>query len=130
MIYHVPSGVYTKILNPIYVLMRRFTKADFYNYCLTRDTDSFTKKDSDFLGEQIKSFVVQLHRNYLSCYVAKERPLGDYPENFTIHMHELHRRHNKSMRRIVTEKVVMQYVEELHPSKLAYTIIHPFRNEL
>ncbi len=70
--------------------------------------------------EQIHKFTYALYNNYVRCYIKKEKPLREWPQQYRIHMYNIHQ---KYVSELVTEKrsirlaTVIDYFNELHPSK-------------
>ena len=56
-----------------------------------------------------------------------DKPLIYYPPQYKSHMYELHNMYLKELKpnkRIIDIKTVMLYVNNLHPSKLIYSLIY------
>lgn len=80
----------------------------------------------------IHDFTRGLHQNYLNCYVFKQAPLRDFPYQYRTHMYQLHELytsrlcHNDDYKnRRVTNKIVVNYVNNLPPAKLMFSINYP-----
>lgn len=131
------TGERTKFRNPNYECVRKLRgnqpKLQYQYLTLRNDgnvakylkyfpeaTESFT-----VFRNQVHGFTSQLHTNYIMCYVKKTKPLIEYPEQFRTHMFKLHKIYLDSLKNakeIVTKKVVVDYVNELHPSKLMFSM--------
>jgi len=75
--------------------------------------------------DQIHEFTGTLYKNYISCYIKKERPLLEFSEQFRTHMFTLHQLYLnvlKEKNEYVSSKVVIKYVNEMHPSLLMYCL--------
>ena len=75
-------------------------------------------------------FTNTLHQNYVSCYVKKEKPLNEFSEQYRTHMFKLHEHYLTNLRESkgsVTNTVVINYVNNLSPSLLMYSLNHNFR---
>lgn len=132
----------TKIRNPIYEEVRHLRgnqpKLQYQYLCLRHDG-----KVSEFLKyypemketlsgfrDQVHLFTNALHKNYLSCYVHKEKPLREYSDQYRTHMFKLHEIYLNSLREKnlgVTNNVVISYVNSLHPSLLMYSLNYNMR---
>lgn len=80
--------------------------------------------------DQVHLFTNTLHKNYLSCYVFKERPLKEFSEQYRTHMFKLHEIYLNTLREqhlYVTNSVVITYVNSLHPSLLMYSLNYNLR---
>jgi hypothetical protein len=136
-IYNKTNGERTKIRNPVYEQVRQLRGNQpklQYQYLHLRNQG----KIADFLkyfpenkrpfGEfrdQVHLFTNTLFSNYISCYIKKEKPLIEYPEQYRIHMFNLHRKYLNELKEkklFVTNTIVKKYVNEMHPSLLMYTL--------
>jgi len=136
------TGERTKIRNPVYEQVRQLRGNQpklQYQYLHLRNQG----KIADFLKyfpenkhqfsefrDQVHLFTNTLFSNYISCYIKKEKPLIEYPEQYRIHMFNLHRKYLnelKEKKQFITNTAVKQYVNELHPSLLMYTLNYQFR---
>jgi hypothetical protein len=131
-----------KIRNPIYEEVRHLRgnqpKLQYQYLCLRHEG-----KVSEFLKyypemkemlstfrDQVHLFTNTLHRNYLSCYVFKEKPLIEFSEQYRTHMFKLHEQYLNNLREqhlSVTNNVVISYVNSLHPSLLMYSLNYNLR---
>lgn len=139
------TGERTKFRNPIYEEVRQLRgnqpKLQYQYLCLRHSgkLPDFlkyypeSKTEMSNFREQVHMFTNTLHQNYMSCYVKKEHPLRDYPAQYKTHMFKLHdffrtdlRPHNLC----VTNTVVINYVNKLHPSLLMYCLNHHMRKNM
>lgn len=131
-----------KIRNPIYEEVRHLRgnqpKLQYQYLCLRHEG-----KVSEFLKyypemkemlsafrDQVHLFTNTLHRNYLSCYVFKEKPLIEFSDQYRTHMFKLHEHYLNNLREqhlSVTNNVVISYVNTLHPSLLMYSLNYNLR---
>lgn len=128
MIYHVPTGKRTKMRNPVHELagidikvqhrffyMRSQNRISEYLTYFPEHTDVF-----ETLENHVSRFTTQLHQNYIDCYVDKNVPP---PLTHRIHLYSLHQMYLRELRPSpVTLHIVTQYVNELNPAKLFYTM--------
>ena len=87
----------------------------------------FPEKSQEITAYRTKlyTFTNQLYSNYISCYIKHERPLKEFPIEFRKHMFSLHEQYKatwKPSRLYVNKKKVIDYVTNLHPSVLMYSM--------
>lgn len=131
-----------KIRNPIYEEVRqlRGNQAKLqYQYLSLRKEGKIpeflkfypeTKDELSKFRDQIHMFTNTLHQNYISCYVKKEKPLKEFPEQYRTHMFKIHEHYMTNLREtkdFVTNTVVINYVNNLAPSLLMYCLNHNLR---
>ena len=131
-----------KIRNPIYEEVRQLrgnqSKLQYQYLTLRKDgkIPEFikfypeTKPELSKFRDQIHMFTNTLHQNYVSCYVKKEKPLKEFPEQYRTHMFKLHEHylaHLRETKGAVTNTVVINYVNNLAPSLLMFCMNHNFR---
>ena len=131
-----------KIRNPIYEEVRqlRGNQAKLqYQYLSLRKEGKIpeflkfypeTKDELSKFRDQIHMFTNTLHQNYLACYVKKEKPLKEFPEQYRTHMFKIHEHYMTNLREtkgFVTNTVVINYVNNLAPSLLMYCLNHNLR---
>jgi len=136
-IWHTKSGSRTKLRNPLYERVRRLRgnqpKMEYRFLELLREKKldeyvSFYPEKSDEITSyksKLYAFTNQLHSNYISCYIKHERQLKEFPIQFRKHMFELHqyfKDYLKPHRLYVNKKIVIDYVNNLHPSVLMYSM--------
>ena len=139
------TGERTKFRNPIYEEVRHLKgnqpKLQYQYLCLRH-----SGKISDYLKyypearadmsqfrDHVHMFTNTLHQNYISCYVKKEKPLKEYPSQYKTHMFKLHEHFTNELRPkklFVTNTIVINYVNKLHPSLLMYCLNHHMRKRL
>jgi hypothetical protein len=110
-----------------YLLLRKDGNVSKYLNYFSEDTEAFT-----LFREQIHAFTNQLHTNYIMCYVKKTKPLIQYPSHFRTHMFNLHKLyldHLREMKDKVTKSRVIEYINDLHPSKLMFSLNYPMRKQ-
>jgi hypothetical protein len=139
------TGERTKIRNPIYEEVRQLRGNQpklQYQYLYLRHTGKLpeflkyypeTKKDMSKFREQVHMFTNTLHQNYLSCYVKKEKPLHQFSGQYKSHMRALHTLYiDEFMEKKlpITLYVVINYVNNLPPSRLMYSLNHNLKKKL
>ena len=141
-LYNARTGERSKIRNPVYeevrVLRGNQPKLQ-YQYLSLRAHgkvgDFLTyypenKKEFPQFRDQIHSFTLTLYGNYVSCYIKKEQPLLEFPDQYRTHMFNIHQKYMNELREKkmhVTNTVVIKYVNELQPSLLMYCLNYQMR---
>jgi hypothetical protein len=141
-LYNKKTGERAKIRNPVYEQVRQLRGNQpklQYQYLMLRHQGKvaeflkyFSEKKYEFseFRDQVHLFTNTLFSNYISCYIKKEKPLIEYPEQYRIHMFNLHKKYLdefKDSKLFITSKVVKKYVNEMHPSLLMYTLNYSLR---
>jgi hypothetical protein len=141
-IVHTLTGERTKIRNPVYEEVRSLRgnhpKLQYQYISLRKEgkVGDFlkyypeNKKEFSRFRDQIHLFTNNLFENYISCYVKKKTPLLDFPHQYKTHMFNLHKTYLNKLRNdkmCVTNTVVINYVNDLHPSLLMYCLNYNMR---
>lgn len=139
------TGQRTKFRNPIYEEVRHLRgnqpKLQYQYLCLRHagKLPEFlkyypeTKDQMSKFRDQVHMFTENLHKNYISCYVKKEKPLREYSEQYRTHMFKIHEHFTSELRPknlYVTNTVVIKYVNNLHPSLLMYCLNFNMRKRM
>lgn len=139
------TGERTKFRNPIYEEVRHLRgnqpKLQYQYLCLRHSgkLPEFlkyypeTKEEMSKFRDQVHMFTENLHKNYISCYVKKEKPLREYSHQFRTHMFKLHEHFISELRPkglYVTNTEVIKYVNNLHPSLLMYCLNFNMRKRM
>jgi len=142
MLYHLKSGVRSKFRNPNYEMVRKLKgnqPKKQYTYLLLRNQGKVSeylkyysedKKIFSSFRDQIHGFTNQLQQNYLSCYVRKEKALKYFPHEYRGHMFTLHQDyliHLRPKKKHIAREYVINYINNLHPSKLMYSLNYHLR---
>lgn len=142
---NIETGERTKIRNPIYEEIRHLRGNQpklQYQYLTLRHSGKLsdflkyypeTKEEMSKFRDQVHMFTNTLHKNYISCYVKKERPLKEYSDQYRTHMFKLHQTFINDLRpqhQFVTNTVVIKYVNNLHPSLLMYCLNYNMRKRM
>lgn len=132
----------TKFRNPVYEQVRRLRgnqpKLMYQYLCLrqqgkVRDYLNYypeNKKEFSFFRDNLHTFTSALFQNYLSCYVHKDVPLKEFPDQYRTHMYHLHQIYINQLRSkglCVTNNEVIDYVNKMHPSLQMYSLNHSMR---
>jgi len=127
----------TKIRNPAYEeikLLRGNQPKLQYQYISLRKQGKvknylkYYKEHKDMFNDfkkQIHDFTTTLLTNYISCYVKKEKPLIEFPQQYRTHMFNLHQKYLNELRekkQIINSVVVQKYVNEMQSSLLMYCL--------
>jgi hypothetical protein len=135
------DGSRSKIIVPAYKYIKdlrgNYNKLQFQYLCLRRDNKvkeylryfpESSKKFSEF-RKHIHSFTDTLYKNYVSCYIKKEFPLLDFPENFRTHMFNIHQKYLEMRENggYINKNTVVEYVNNLDPSLLMYSLNYSLR---
>jgi hypothetical protein len=135
MIYHTETKHRTKMRNPNYEFVRylRGNQPKLqYRYLELRQNDQvsaylryFPEMYNDFIifKKEIHAFTDALYKNYISCYIKKEKPLLEFQEKeFHNHMyslhHDLYKEKLKEKNKKITKENVISYVNKIPPAVL------------
>ena len=139
-IYDISTGMRTKIRNNRYEFVKDLKgnspKLQYRYYSLRQmggvgeylkyypeDTNKFSQ-----FRNQMHMFTDTLWRNYMRCYVHKEKPLKEFPFHYRSHMFKLHRHYIddlKDQNGRVDKLFVINYVNQLPPGHLMHSINYP-----
>jgi hypothetical protein len=126
-----------KIRNPAYEEVRQLRgnqpKLQYQYLCLRKEgkVGDFLKfypehkKDFSSFRDQVHLFTNTLFQNYISCYIKKENPLLEFPGQYKSHMFIIHQKYINELKEkklYVTNKVVIEYVNTMHPAKLMFCL--------
>ena len=140
--YNQKTGERTKVRNPVYENVRQLKgnhpKLQFHYLTLrhqgkvTEFLNLFPEHKSEFtkFRDQVHAFTSTLFQNYVNCYIKKEKPLGEYDEQYKTHMFNIHKKYKndlKEKKMIVNNGVVIDYVNNLVPAILMSCVNYDFR---
>jgi len=140
--YNKKTGERTKVRNPVYEGVRQLKgnhpKLQFQYLTLrhqgnvTEFLNVFPEHKSDFMKfrDQVHAFTATLFQNYVNCYIKKEKPLGEYGEQYKTHMFNIHNKYKtelKEKKMIVNNGIVIDYVNKLVPAILMSCVNFEFR---
>ena len=134
---NIRTGERTKVRNPVYEEVKNLrgehVKSQYQYLCLRQEgkiaeyLKYFPEKKSDFsqFRDKMHMYTISLYENYISCYIKKEKMLGEFPPHFRKHMFELHRMYMETLRekkQHISKMVVVDYMNLLHPSIVMHTL--------
>jgi hypothetical protein len=134
-----------KIRNPVYEEVRQLRgnqpKLQYQYLCLRKEgkVGDFLKfypeykKEFSSFRDQVHLFTNTLFKNYISCYIKKENPLLEFPGQYRTHMFTIHQKYMNELKEknlYVTNSVVIEYVNTMHPSKLMYCLNFSMRKRV
>lgn len=71
------------------------------------------------------TYTYELYLNYISCFIRKEKQLKNYDFEYKNHMYHIHEEFKNNLRptgKFVDKKVVIDYVNNLHPAQQMFVI--------
>lgn len=134
-----------KIRNPVYEEVRQLRgnqpKLQYQYLCLRREgkvgdfLKFYPEHKREFSGfrDQVHLFTNTLLKNYISCYIKKENPLLEFPGQYRTHMFTIHQKYMNELREknlYVTNSVVIEYINNMHPSKLMFCLNFSMRKRV
>ena len=132
----------TKFRNPIYEEVRHLRGNQpkmQYQYLALRQAGKIpeflkfypeTKNELSGYRDQLHMFTNTLFKNYISCYVKKDKPLNEYPAQYKTHMFKIHEHYLTNLRESkgsINNTYVIDYVNKLPPSLLMFCLNHSLR---
>ena len=140
-LYNLKTGERCKIRNPVYEQVRQLKGNQpklQYQYLVLRQENRVqeylnyypeVKRLFSQFRDQLHLFTKTLSSNYISCYIKKEKPLLEFPEQFRTHMFHLHQLYinEYSKKVLINLGVVINYVNNLHPSQQMFSLNYSFR---
>lgn len=142
---YAPNGDRTKFRNPNYEeirLLRGNQPKLEYHYLTLRKTgkmDQYLKYYPEYkknfldFRDKLHRFTNNLHKNYVSCYVKKEKPLKEFLSQYRSIMYNLHQYYLNELREkheYVSKAVVVKFVNELHPSQQMFLLNYNMRKQV
>jgi hypothetical protein len=136
-LYNRNTGERAKIRNPVYEQVRNLRgnqpKLQYQYLCLRKEgkVGEFlkfypeNKKNFSTYRDQVHLFTDTLFKNYISCYIKKEKPLILFSDQYRTHMFNLHQKYLNELRekkQIINSIVVQKYVNEMQSSLLMYCL--------
>lgn len=134
-----------KIRNPVYEEVRQLRgnqpKLQYQYLCLRREgkvgdfLKFYPEHKKEFSGfrDQVHLFTNTLLKNYISCYIRKENPLLEFPGQYRTHMFTIHQKYMNELKEknlYVTNSVVIEYINNMHPSKLMFCLNFSMRKRV
>jgi hypothetical protein len=143
-LYNRNTGERAKIRNPVYEQVRNLRGNQpklQYQYLSLRKEGKVgdflkfypeNKKNFSTYRDQVHLFTDTLFKNYISCYIKKEKPLILFSDQYRTHMFNLHQKYLNELRekkQIINSIVVQKYVNEMQPSLLMYCLNFQMRKK-
>lgn len=137
------TGQRCKIRNPVYEKVRQLRgnqpKLQYHYLCLRKEgkvgefLKYFPENKNNFSSFRNKLHLLTntLYKNYISCYIHKEKPLLEYLKEYRVHMFNIHQKflnELKEKKLFVNKEVVINYINDLHPSQVMYWLNYNMRN--
>lgn len=131
------DGTRTKIRNNNYEIVRKLRGNQpklQYNYlCLKQENKvkEFLKyyPEHNVIFNKFKqltyNYTNELFINYISCFIRKEKPLKEYEFQYKNHMYKLHEKFKNELKpqnKSIDKKIVIDYVNSLHPAQQMFLI--------
>lgn len=141
-LYNKKTGHRTKIRNPVYEEVRHLrgnqSKMQFQYLTLRKEgkMNEFlklfpeNKREFSLYRDQVHLFTNTLFYNYISCYMKKEKPLKDFSPQYKTHMFHIHEKFKSELKpenKFVTNKVVIDYVNNLPPTLLMHSLNYNYQ---
>lgn len=142
MLHNKSNGERSKIRNPVYEQVRGLRgnqpKLQYQYLCLRKEgkvgefLKFYPENKKEFSGfrDQVHLFTNTLFSNYVSCYIKKENPLGNFPDKYRTHMFNIHQKYINELKennQFITNTFIQKYVNDLHPSLLMFCLNHDLR---
>jgi len=133
------KGERTKVRNSTYEKIKHLKGNSpklQYNYYYLRQTGrvkeylTYYPKDKEAFASfrrELHKWTNQLYQNYINCFIKKKGKLVEYPYNFKTHMFKLHEQYFNDLKldgKFVNKNVVVNYVNNLPPPRLMYSVNH------
>ena len=121
------KGNHPKILYR-YLTLRKEGKVREYLEYFPED-----KNECNKLRQQLHDFTNTLFSNYKDCYVKKQKPLTEFPPQYRNHMfsiHQIYRNELLEQKLFITNRIVIDYVNKLHPSQQMYALNYNMRKRI
>jgi hypothetical protein len=130
-----------KLRNPNYEVVRKLRgnqpKIQYQYYVLRQSNkvNEFLKhyptysKEFSELRNGVHEFTRELHKNYMDCFIFKNDKLKNYDGKYKQHMYRLHKKFIEELVKEglkVTKNVVIEYVNNLEPAELMFSINYDY----
>lgn len=132
------------IRNPLYEEIKRLRgnqpKDQYHFYHLKKINSLITflnyypEKRNDFsrYDNELNKFIKELYDNYVDCYIYKNKPLKNYDKKFKQHMYLLHESYKSTLKpdnKYVTQLYVKNYIIDLEPAQIMFSVNYDYRNK-
>ena len=136
------TGHRTKIRNPVYEEVRHLrgnqSKLQFQYLSLRKggkmnDFLQFfpeNKREFSLFRDQVHLFTNTLFYNYISCYMKKTKQLKEFSPQYKTHMFNIHEKYKNELKpekKFVTNRVVIEYVNNLQPQLLMHSLNYNYQ---
>jgi len=136
------TGARSKIRNPVYENVRHLRGNQpklMYQYLSLRQEGKVTeylkyypehKKEFSFFRVQLHKYTLALYQNYIDCYIKKQKRLREYAEKYRTHMYNIHQIYVNKLKtegRHISNSVVIDYVNKVHPTLQMYALNYDMR---
>lgn len=141
---HSNNGTRTKIRNSTYEYVRKLRGNQpklQYEYLSLRKNGTLKeflkyypeyKKNFYEYREQLHRYTMALYSNYVNCYIKKEAPLNQYPQEYRSNMFNLHQyymNHLRDEKKHIHFKIIRDYVNKLHPAQQMFFLNHNLKKQ-
>ena len=99
-----------------YLTVRKSKKITEYLNYFPVDADNYLEYKNE-----VASYIHSLWKSYVGCYVKKQKPVKDWPNEYRIHMFSLHKIFLKD-RQTMTLTRVFDYFNSLHESQQMFVL--------
>jgi len=139
-----PSGVRTKLRNPNYEYVRSLRGNSpklQYQYYHIRQLGKMPellrfypelKGKCAALRSQLHEWSARLYKNYVTCYIKRDKIFKEYSKEFQPHMHSLHQIYLRELRPAglsINRPRVNNYINSLEPGRLMYSINYKLKEQ-
>ena len=136
------TNMRTKMRNPVYENCRNIKGIDAklqYQYLMLRRQDSVSeylnlypqhKKCFSQFRKQLHDFTIQLLKNYIECFIRKEKILAEMPKEYKTHLYFLHRYYVDVLKpagEYVNKTVVIKYINDMDAGNLLFALNKPLQ---
>ena len=137
------DGTRTKIRNVNYEDVRKLRGNQpklQYNYLLLKKENKIKEflyyyPEHALLFSKFKlimfEYTNELFSNYISCFIKKEKHLKEYPFQYKNHMYHIHQLYISVLKpnaKVVDKKIVIDYVNGLHPAQQMFVINYKYNS--
>jgi hypothetical protein len=139
------TGERTKKRNPVYEQIKQLKhnqpKTQYRYLCLRKEGKvreylqyfPEDKIECNKVRQQLHDFTNTLFSNYIECYIKKQKKLIEFPLQYRNHMltlHNIYRNELLEKRLYITNRIVIDYINNLHPSQQMYFLNYNMRKRI
>lgn len=110
-----------------YLSLRKIGKVKEYLRYFSEDRSRFSS-----FRDYLHQYTNALYNNYVNCYIKKVKNINNYPSNFKNHMinlHDYYLNHLMPVKKYISYKSVVSYVNNLHPSQQMFVLNYNIRKK-